>query len=86
MDTDGNGGISFDEFVAMMQLKEVETDFEKEINEAFKFFDKDGDGVVTPSELAEIMRGLGDKLSDDEINLLVKVADKDGDGTISIEE
>lgn len=41
---------------------------------------------VTPSELAEIMRGLGDKLSDDEINLLVKVADKDGDGTISIEE
>lgn len=41
---------------------------------------------VTPSELAEIMRGLGDKLSDDEINLLVKVADKDGDGTISIDE
>lgn len=41
---------------------------------------------VTPSELAEIMRGLGDKLSDDEINLLVKVADKDGDGSISVEE
>eukprot|EP00752_Nemacystus_decipiens_P018393 g16496.t1 len=86
VDTDGSGGISFDEFVAMMQLGEVETDFTKEINEAFKFFDKDGDGEVTPSELAEIMRGLGDKLSDDEINLLVKVADKDGDGTISIEE
>lgn len=41
---------------------------------------------VSPSELAEIMRGLGDKLSDEEIELLVKVADKDGDGTISIEE
>lgn len=41
---------------------------------------------VTPSELAEIMRGLGDKLSDEEIDLLVKVADKNGDGTISIEE
>lgn len=86
VDTDGSGGISFDEFVAMMQLKEVETDFEREINEAFKFFDKDGDGEVSPSELAEIMRGLGDKLSDDDINLLVKVADKDGDGTISIQE
>lgn len=46
VDTDHSGGISFDEFVAMMQLKEVETDFEKEINEAFKFFDKDGDGEV----------------------------------------
>lgn len=30
----------------MMQLGEVETDFTKEINEAFKFFDKDGDGEV----------------------------------------
>ena len=45
-----------------------------------------GGAQVTPSELAEIMRGLGDKLSDEEIELLVKVADKDGDGTISIEE
>lgn len=30
----------------MMQLGEVETDFAKEISEAFKFFDKDGDGEV----------------------------------------
>lgn len=30
----------------MMQLGEVETDFAKEINEAFKFFDKDQDGEV----------------------------------------
>ena len=48
MDTDNSGGISFEEFVAMMQLGEVETDFEKEIKEAFKFFDKDGDGEVGP--------------------------------------
>ncbi|CAM9582169.1 unnamed protein product [Pylaiella littoralis] len=86
VDTDGSGGISFEEFVAMMQLGEVETDFTKEINEAFNFFDKDCDGKVSPSELAEIMRGLGDKLSDDEINLLVKVADIDGDGEISVDE
>lgn len=46
MDLDGSGGISFDEFVTMMQLGEMETDFAKEINEAFKFFDKDGDGEV----------------------------------------
>lgn len=46
VDTDQSGGISFEEFVAMMQLKEVETDFEVEISEAFSFFDKDGDGEV----------------------------------------
>jgi len=32
------------------------------------------------------MRGLGDKLSDEEIELLVKAADLDGDGTISVKE
>lgn len=41
---------------------------------------------ISPSELSEIMRGLGDKLSDEEIELLVKAADLDGDGTISVKE
>ncbi|CAM9399815.1 unnamed protein product [Ascophyllum nodosum] len=47
VDLDNSGAICFDEFVTMMQLREVETDFAKEINEAFKFFDKDGDGEVS---------------------------------------
>ena len=33
IDTDGNGVISLDEFIAMMQLGEMETDFQKEIND-----------------------------------------------------
>ncbi|CAM9459783.1 unnamed protein product [Choristocarpus tenellus] len=86
VDENNDGVLTYDEFVSMMQAGDVETDFDIEIKEAFEFFDKDGDGEITPLELAEIMRGLGDKLSDEEIDLLVKVADKDGDGTISIEE
>lgn len=30
----------------MMRLGDMETDFEKEIKDAFKFFDKNSDGVV----------------------------------------
>ncbi|CAM9316280.1 unnamed protein product [Discosporangium mesarthrocarpum] len=86
VDENNDGVITLDEFINMMRSGDLETDFEMEINEAFKFFDKDGDGEVTPSELAAIMRGLGDKLTDDEIDLLVKVADKNGDGSISIDE
>lgn len=56
MDTDGNGSISFDEFVAMMQLGQVETDFKKEIDEAFKFFDSDGDGEVVSHTTNTISR------------------------------
>ncbi|CAM9563600.1 unnamed protein product [Choristocarpus tenellus] len=86
VDEDNDGVLTFGEFVTMMQAGDVETDFDIEIREAFEFFDKDGDGEISPKELAGIMRGLGDALSDDEVNLLVQVADKDGDGTISIEE
>lgn len=44
---DRSGGITFDEFVMMMRLGDMETDFEKEIRDAFDFFDKNGDGVVS---------------------------------------
>ena len=44
------------EFVAMMQLGEVETDFTKEINEAFKFFDKDSDGKLSKKEIVKLLK------------------------------
>lgn len=46
IDLNGDGNISFDEFVMMMRLGGMETDYEKEINGAFTFFDKNGDGQV----------------------------------------
>eukprot|EP00903_Cladosiphon_okamuranus_P015076 g13945.t1 len=86
VDLDGSGDISFEEFVMMMRLGDMETDYEKEISGAFEFFDKNKDGMVDRQELAEIMRGLGDKLSDSEIDLLINAADKNNDGTISMQE
>ena len=47
MDLDGSGEVSFDEFVTMMRMGDMETNFEKEMNGAFKFFDKNNDGVVS---------------------------------------
>mmetsp|Transcript_3328 Transcript_3328/g.5176 ORF Transcript_3328/g.5176 Transcript_3328/m.5176 type:complete len:152 (+) Transcript_3328:77-532(+) len=86
VDTDGNGVISFNEFVDMMRKCELSTDFEQEIREAFEFFDKDKNKTISPDELASIMRGLGANLSEQEIDLLVKEADKNGDGSIDVQE
>ncbi|KAG5181716.1 yellow cameleon 2.60 [Tribonema minus] len=86
VDIDGNGSISFDEFVIMMRKCEVETDFDREITEAFKVFDKDGSGSIDKEELTAIMKGLGANLSDQEIELLVREADADGDGSIDLQE
>ena len=39
IDTDGNGEIDFDEFLAMMSKKLQESDLEEDIREAFRVFD-----------------------------------------------
>ena len=49
---------------------------------AFKVFDKDGNGFISPVELQHIMTNLGEKLENDEIIDMVREADQDGDGYI----
>jgi calmodulin len=43
----------------MMAKKLKDTDREEEIRQAFKVFDKNGDGYVTSDELALVMGNLG---------------------------
>ena len=51
VDTDGNGTIDFPEFFAMMGRKIKDADSKEEIKEAFKDFDKDGNGFISAAEL-----------------------------------
>lgn len=55
VDTDGNGVIDFQEFMAMMARKMRQNDGEEEIREAFKTFDRDGNGYISASELKSVM-------------------------------
>ena len=66
--------------------KWVDTDSEEEILEAFKVFDKDGNGFISAAELRHIMTNLGEKLSDEEVDEMIREADIDGDGQINYEE
>ena len=56
------------------------------MKEAFKVFDRDGDGTISAKELTFIMMNLGEKLNEDEIKHMMSIVDKDGDGEISYEE
>lgn len=49
-----------------------------ELREAFRLFDKDGDGSITTDELGTVMRNLGQFPSSDELNLMLKEIDIDG--------
>lgn len=78
IDADGNGTLSFDEFLKIMSPNFAhKTSTETEIYEAFKIFDKDGNGFVSLDELKNILTSLGEKLTDEEINEMFKDADTD---------
>lgn len=81
----GNGTIDFPEFLTMMARKMKDSDTEEEIREAFRVFDKDGNGFISAAELRHVMTNLGEKLTDEEVDEMIREADIDGDGQVNYE-
>jgi len=69
-----------------MARKMKDTDTEEELIEAFKVFDRDGNGFISAAELRHVMTNLGEKLTDEEVDEMIREADVDGDGQINYEE
>ena len=61
-------------------------DHKEELLEAFKVFDTNNDGFISPEELRHVMANLGENLKDDEIDEMIKEADKNGDGKVDYDE
>lgn len=68
-----------------MARKMKDTDSEEEIREAFRVFDKDGNGFISAAELRHVMTNLGEKLTDEEVDEMIREADIDGDGQVNYE-
>ena len=61
-------------------------DTEDDIIEAFRVFDKDGNGTISAAELRHVMTNLGEKLTDEEGDEMIREADVNGDGIIDYKE
>lgn len=72
---DSDASIDFPEFLSLMARKMKDTDTEEELIEAFKVFDRDGNGFISTAELRHIMTNLGEKLTDEEIDEMIREAD-----------
>merc|ERR1712183_893644 len=77
VDANGNGTIDFEEFLEMMARKMKETDTAEEIRQAFRVFDKDGNGFISSAELRHVMTNLGERLTDEEVEEMIREADCD---------
>merc|ERR1719219_1413034 len=56
-DADGSGSVDFGEFVEMMIKREAEKETPEDLKQAFRVFDKDGNGFVsTPEDLKQAFR------------------------------
>merc|ERR1719288_121986 len=86
-DVNGDGTIDFDEFIEMMTKHTQETvDQTAEMREAFKIFDRDGNGYIDLKELKTVITRMGEPLSDKEAEEIFKVADLNGDGKLDYDE
>ncbi|KAI4368380.1 hypothetical protein MLD38_016942 [Melastoma candidum] len=86
IDANQDGMIEFVEFFNKMASKMREADTEEELKEAFKVFDTDQNGFISPNELRQVMINLGEKLTDEEVEHMIKEADLDGDGLVNYKE
>ena len=86
VDLNQDGKIDFDEFITLMMKSSPDTQTEDEVINAFRVFDKEGNGLISSAELKHIMMTIGDKMTEEEADEMVNEADIDEDGMINYEE
>ncbi|KAL5287072.1 TpnCIIIa family protein [Megaselia abdita] len=88
VDEDGSGQIEFEEFTQLAARFLVEEDAEamqQELKEAFRLYDKEGNGYITTAVLREILKELDDKITSEDLDQMIEEIDSDGSGTVDFD-
>lgn len=82
------GKVSFDGFtnIAGHFLEEEDAEaMQQELKEAFRLYDREGNGYITTSTLKEILAALDDKLNSADLDGIIAEIDTDGSGTVDFD-
>ena len=84
IDPSGEGCVDFNTFMKVMQMPMTAMESEADLVNAFRAFDKDGNGTVAEGEFSTVMRTFGEPLNDEEVDTLMSAAApfKDAQGRI----
>jgi len=89
IDEDGSGLLEFGEFcqlAARFLIEEDEEALKKELKEAFRIYDKEGNGYISTDTLKEILKELDNKLTEEDLIGIIEEVDEDGSGTLDFDE
>merc|ERR1712226_916335 len=70
----------------MMKDKLSGEDMEQEIKQAFRVFDRNGDGYISKTEFKHCMMHFGEQFTDGEVEEMMAEADANNDGQIDYTE
>ncbi|NEU34834.1 EF-hand domain-containing protein [bacterium LRH843] len=59
---------------------------QEELREAFRLYDKEGNGYITTDVLREILKELDDKITSEDLDMMIAEIDSDGSGTVDFDE
>merc|ERR1712126_291767 len=90
VDEDGSGEIEFGEFCQLCATFLVEDppleEMKRELKDAFKLYDKEGQGFITNDTLREIITELLAPLTEEEVDGIIDELDEDGSGSMDFDE
>ncbi|KAF4520486.1 troponin C [Ephemera danica] len=88
-DPEGTGKVNLDGFVHIAShfLEEEDAEaMQEELKEAFRLYDREGNGYITTATLREILAALDDKLNNEDLDGIIAEIDTDGSGTVDFDE
>ncbi|RXG53317.1 hypothetical protein Avbf_13635 [Armadillidium vulgare] len=83
------GKVNFESFTNIVLPFLEEDDDEamhEELKEAFRLYDKEGNGYITTTTLREILKELDNKLNEEDLDGIIDEIDEDGSGTVDFDE